>query len=404
MKFLIAILIAILPSYILGRYIYKKDTEKKPKGIIVKLIVGSALFSIVAIILEWCFEKVYPSGSNFIQYLIRYLIGTALIEEMCKFLPAYFIGIKNKDMSHRYDAIVYAAFSAIGFATFENILYVCTLGEIGTAIYRMIFSVPGHISFGILMGYFLGIAYQEKKNENKKQYKINMMYSLLIPIVFHGIYDFSMMYGISNTNIIVIVLALILDIIMCIYSIRKVKKVANNLEETEKKNNCGRNLLIIGCIITVALWMLPNIQGNRFYNVYYIKEDVNIQDDKVSVMVEEFEENKVTKSITLNLKIKNLSNETITLETEQFYLMNMNNTRDTRTSSKFDVNNQKLLTINPNSSATTTIEFSNQSGAEATEHLLVYVSKNDNNKMYSVFLGDDISKVIKKLQANRTNS
>ena len=150
--------------------------------------------------------------------------------------------------------------------------------------------------------------------------------------------------------------------------------------------------------------MLPNIQGNRFYNVYYIKEDVNIQDDKVSVMVEEFEENKVTKSITLNLKIKNLSNETITLETEQFYLMNMNNTRDTRTSSKFDVNNQKLLTINPNSSATTTIEFSNQSGAEATEHLLVYVSKNDNNKMYSVFLGDDISKVIKKLQANRTNS
>ena len=53
--------------------------------------------------------------------------------------------------------IVYASFVALGFACFENILYVSDSGIV-TGLIRAVTAVPGHVCDGILMGSYLALA------------------------------------------------------------------------------------------------------------------------------------------------------------------------------------------------------------------------------------------------------
>jgi len=72
---------------------------------------------------------------------------------------------------------------SMGFACLENIFYVFEHG-VKVGFIRAFTAVPAHAIFGILMGYFMGIA----KFSNKK-FKQNI-FGLLIATIFHGSYDF----------------------------------------------------------------------------------------------------------------------------------------------------------------------------------------------------------------------
>ncbi len=396
MNLLILIILIILPSYILGKYIYKKDPEKKDKKVLRKIIGISIIFTIVAAIFEWIAKVLLPNNHSFIGYIIECMIGVALIEEVCKFLPAYWIGIKNKEINNKYDFIIYAAFSAIGFATFENIIYVFTSSGINTAIYRMIFSVPAHIVYGILMGYFLGIAQQEKQNKNQKQYHINMIYSLLIPTIFHGIYDFGIVYGVTASNALILITPYIVVITLFLYAISKLKKVASNKEdEADKNKDNGRKLLFIGCVLILALLILSSINPVRLNNGHYnMKENVKIKEEGISIIVESFEEDEITNQVTLNLKIQNYSNQMIALKANQFSFVNMNNTKDVRELNRFENNSQNLLYIQPKETSITKIKFRNVVLAENNNYLLAYTTKDDSAKSYIIFVGEDFAQAL----------
>jgi len=80
----------------------------------------------------------------------------------------------------------------LGFATVENIIYVVFTYSNNpfVGLYRGIFSVPAHAIFGVSMGYYLSLAKFAKDESQKKK---NMVKSLLIPILLHGIFDFILM-------------------------------------------------------------------------------------------------------------------------------------------------------------------------------------------------------------------
>lgn len=229
-QFKILFNLSVLPAVILGWYIYKKDTNKEPTKLLVFLIIAGALTCIPAALLELGFEKVFPLSQTITSTLFHFILGVGLIEEISKFLPAYLIGINSKHFDDVYDAIVYTTFSALGFATFENLFYVFS-GGVSTGIARMILAVPGHVSWGILMGYFLGIAYRCKAQNNMPSFRKNMFYSILIPVLYHGLYDFVLVYGAKTTNVIAILGIVILNIAVTIYSFRQAKKVADKNEK-----------------------------------------------------------------------------------------------------------------------------------------------------------------------------
>src|SRR5262249_31700853 len=86
------------------------------------------------------------------------------------------------------DGIVYGAVASLGFATYENFLYVSDYG-IGVAIRRAIMSVPGHAFMGAVMGYFAGQWKFGPANHRGR----NLILAYVAPVALHWLYDFPLM-------------------------------------------------------------------------------------------------------------------------------------------------------------------------------------------------------------------
>ena len=236
--------LSILPSSALGVMIYKKDiVEKESTGLLFKLFLGGAIGSVIlTLLLSTVLEPIIPdledSNNNFIYLAINTFFKVALVEEFSKWIFLKKITWKNKEFNYIYDAIVYAVFVALGFATIENIIYVLgSEGGISIAILRAILSVPGHAFDGVFMGYYYGLAKQAKINDNIKLFKRNMIFSLLIPVVFHFIFD----YLLLSENSILLILYLVFIILLYINAFKRINKLSNITERLDKNDDINNN-------------------------------------------------------------------------------------------------------------------------------------------------------------------
>ena len=229
---LIYLLLALVPSVLIGWYLYKKDANKEPKSLLIKLFLGGIGSAFLTFVLSSIANSYIPGivptldGSveyNIVGLFIRVMIGVALIEEFSKWFFSYYLGYKSPEFDEVYDIILYCGFVALGFATFENILYVFTSDNtIQVALLRAITAVPGHVCDAILMGYYLGIAKQYEMAGNLELRKKNLILSVAIPMVTHGIYDFLIM---SGSGLLIVIWFGFL-VFMYIYAMKKLKEVS----------------------------------------------------------------------------------------------------------------------------------------------------------------------------------
>lgn len=253
---LISILVAILPVFLIGLFIYKNDILKEPSDLLIKLFLGGVSSCFPAVILEMVVLLVFPSedNMNFIQMLLYVFIGIALIEELCKWVFVYKISYKHHEFDTLYDMVVYASFVSLGFACFENILYV-TSTDLLTGIVRAVSAVPGHVCDGIFMGSYLALA---KLNEERGNYKLSKKYkwlSLFIPVFLHGVYDFCLFWD----NPLFIFIFLIFVMVVFITCYRKIKVFSkDNISFKYKNNYC------IKCGLSVSSNYCPRC-GNKNY-------------------------------------------------------------------------------------------------------------------------------------------
>ena len=230
------LIVAILPIILLGKYIYNKDKNKEPNSLLIKLFISGIFSCLLTLIVTTIFSILFPfinkdpTTMNFIEFSLYVFIFIALIEECLKWVMTYLIGYKSKEFDEVYDIIVYATFTALGFATFENLLYVFGTGSLGVGIFRGILAIPGHVCDGIAMGYYLSFARYYELAGNKKEARKNKIKSILIPTILHGIYDYCCLTGTT----LIMICFLVFIIFLYITSIKKVKILA---EETTKMRN-----------------------------------------------------------------------------------------------------------------------------------------------------------------------
>ena len=223
------LLISVLPVIILLFLVYKLDKKKEPKKILLTSFLWGALISIPIAIVELVLQIFIPSVSIF--YIFNIFIGVALVEEGFKWLIVKYK--YNKDeFDETYDGIVYAVFVSLGFALIENILYVCTKG-MGTGILRALTSVPGHAYYAVIMGYYCGQAKMAKTKKDSSKEKSQLLLSLLIPVLFHGIYDVLL-----AENLLCILIWFIFVIFVNIYSIRLLFKASKENTKYIKAKYC----------------------------------------------------------------------------------------------------------------------------------------------------------------------
>ena len=198
MDTLIGIGVALFPIILFGILVYKSDKEREPLSLVFTLFTlgvlsGCAVLFInelLNIIFPDFFTKIYSNNASIIALLIKDFIIVATIEELFKWVIIFVFGYQSKEYNYTYDITVYSIFVALGFACFENLKYALAFGA-DTAVIRIFLGVPGHVCFAVMASLFLNYSKLTKHDDHRKKY---LFYSLLVPIILHGVYDFTLSF------------------------------------------------------------------------------------------------------------------------------------------------------------------------------------------------------------------
>ena len=249
---ILLVVAALIPAIVLCVYVYKKDkVEKEPLGILLLLLFLGVMICFPAIYLELILKAVIDGvfgisalgGSlNYITYTIYQFIsctvGVALVEEGLKWLVLFLVSRKTKHFNSLFDGLIYAIFVSLGFAAYENVLYVLQNGWMN-AVMRAVLSVPGHMFFAVIMGCYFTRYYTTKlARETEFGYRRkgmlpanrppfsetrDLVLSILMPTLCHGFYNFCLNMG--SPMYLLAVLALV--VCLYIFCFRHIKSTSN---------------------------------------------------------------------------------------------------------------------------------------------------------------------------------
>ena len=229
----LVIIISIIPVFIIIGFVSSKVNSSKPFLLIIKLFLRGIISCIPACILEMIYTNYFGKmpTNNLLAMFIYIFFGIGLIEEFCKWINVYSGSYYSKSIHNSYDLIIYSVMVSLGFAFFENIIYIFQYG-ISTGIMRDFLSIPGHAMFGAFMGYYLGIAKYYSSNSKHIRKIFYILLSLIIPSIFHTIFDFLL----SVNNVCYLIIFFVFVLITLKIVISKLNKMShNNLKIRRKK-------------------------------------------------------------------------------------------------------------------------------------------------------------------------
>lgn len=182
------LVLALAPGLAIMWFIYSADKyEKEP----LKALFMSFLLGMLAIIPVLGIEL---AGTNllamllpregWLYYSVLSFVVVALSEELAKWSMVRGYAYRRPFFNEPFDGIVYSVMVSMGFATLENIGYVWQFGW-QAGVLRMFLSVPAHATFGILMGYYFGLARFVGKD---REWGLKIR-GLLLAVFFHGLFD-----------------------------------------------------------------------------------------------------------------------------------------------------------------------------------------------------------------------
>lgn len=184
------LIIALGPVFIIAGYVYFRDKyEREPISLLLKSLFMGVIITLPVLLMESALSLFGFAESSLLEAFYNGFIVAGFSEELWKLIAVYVLVWRSPEFNERFDGIVYAVFVSLGFAGVENVLYVID-GGAGVALSRAITAVPAHALFGVMMGYYLALA---KFTPDKK--RENLWKALLIPVIFHGFYDFILMTG-----------------------------------------------------------------------------------------------------------------------------------------------------------------------------------------------------------------
>ena len=182
----IKLIAAVAPAIILAVMMIRRDRVRpEPIGWLLRA-AGLGVVAVIAVILIGLIVFKHVEVDSYITAFYDAFVTAALPEEAMKLCMLAIIANRCRHFDEYFDGIVYAVCIGMGFAGFENILYLFDEDEwLIMGISRALLSVPAHYFFAVIMGSFFALSYFDKRNQ-----KLYMSMALLVPVVAHGMYDF----------------------------------------------------------------------------------------------------------------------------------------------------------------------------------------------------------------------
>ncbi|MEB3102797.1 glutamic-type intramembrane protease PrsW [Ferviditalea candida] len=184
------ILAAVAPGIALLAYFYLKDKyDAEP----IRMVIRMFLIGVLIVFPTMVIQRGFMLGLGADPLVISFLISGG-IEEFFKWFIIFLLLYSHSVFDEPYDGIVYAVAVALGFATLENVIYVLYYhSSFSELILRALLPVSGHALFGVVMGYYLGIA-----KFAPRQGKKYLALSLALPILWHGSFDYILLKTDAN--------------------------------------------------------------------------------------------------------------------------------------------------------------------------------------------------------------
>ncbi len=222
---LASLIVPILPSLIWLWIIYRTDRyEPEPKRLVLLTFALGAVAILPAFIGERMGEHLYPflrqldqaasarsgGGIDPLPLAIGCFLVIGPCEELAKFLAVRLFIYRHREFDEPLDGIIYSAAAALGFASFENILYVVDFQNGFHVRWSMLgvrsfLALPGHVLFAATWGYALGRA--------KFSPRYRVWPRLLFAAGLHGLYDFLLMFP-PTRPLIVLYMSLMVPVLL----------------------------------------------------------------------------------------------------------------------------------------------------------------------------------------------
>lgn len=219
---IISILISLIPSIILYKWIQKKGKDDKYKKICKNAFI-SGLISVFPIMLTSMIFYIIGKVSgleknNPLLYQLYYkFIALAFAEELVKFLTFKHVLKKNQHEYSWFNITILMVIVGLGFGSIENVIFSFSSGVIPMLIKGIDL---GHAGYGFIMGWFYGKMLKTGK-------KIYGVLGFIIPWILHGLYDFGLskeLIEINDNFSMISVLLAIVSLVCVFLIIRFVRK------------------------------------------------------------------------------------------------------------------------------------------------------------------------------------
>ncbi len=226
---LMAALGGLVPM-LLWLWLWLREDAKnpEPKEAILKAFLAGGVAVGLALLFEK-FTKAWIEQSILIatsQKAVVIILTWAVIEETLKFAMAYFSSLRKKYNNEPIDALIYMIVVAIGFAAFENVLYLLfPLGSEGFSIeiiqnnnYRFIGAALLHILASSAVGVALSFTYYKRHLR-----KFVIPVSLAVAILIH--YAFNYALAILDINIISVSAFVWIGLVALLIIFERIKRI-----------------------------------------------------------------------------------------------------------------------------------------------------------------------------------
>lgn len=160
-----AILVAFIPAFAWFFFFLKEDIHPEPRRLLTYTFGLGALASVPVLGFQIVYQGVASAAS---ANPAVFIVGFALIEEIFKFLAAYFAVRRDPAFDEPIDAMIYMVVAALGFATVENVFiagdaisalragesFLSSSGLFSTLILRFVGATLLHALASGLVGYY----------------------------------------------------------------------------------------------------------------------------------------------------------------------------------------------------------------------------------------------------------
>jgi RsiW-degrading membrane proteinase PrsW (M82 family) len=168
----------------------------------------------------------------FVSSLLYFFVVVGFTEEICKYFAAKWGAFSSSELDEPIDIIEYMIIAALGFAAFENLLYLLPQGgtnEIANAlivaIQRFIGATFLHALASATFGWFLVLAFTKQRREI-----LLTLAGFFLAALLHGLFNFSIIEAQGYWKLAIPVAILIGLAIVVSWGMQKAKKMQSVCE------------------------------------------------------------------------------------------------------------------------------------------------------------------------------